>query len=87
MDRISKIEQKLAEIDERNKRVEADKAWETSGFRKILIFVITYTIAAIWLYFIENSRPLLNAFVPALGWYLSTLTVPIIKRNWIKNKK
>ena len=31
------IEAELAAIKERNKRVEADKAWETSTFRRLLI--------------------------------------------------
>lgn len=78
------LEEEVKQIVERNKRVEADKAWETSGFRKILIFLITYIVASVWLYIIENNAPLLNALVPSLGWLLSTLMLPSIKTWWIK---
>lgn len=78
------LQKKVRAIEARNKRVEADKAWETSGARTLLIFVITYIIAAVWLMTINDSNPLLKALVPALGWYLSTLTIPFIKTWWIK---
>ena len=63
-DRIKKLEQYIQEIEERNRRVEANKAWETSGFRKFIIFVITYIVAALWLWSIDDSMPLLKALVP-----------------------
>lgn len=81
---IEQIKQELEKIKDRNEKVEADKAWETSNFRKLVIFVITYIIATIWLFLIKNNKPFLNALVPALGWYLSTLTLPIVKKWWIK---
>ncbi len=77
------VEKRLVEIEERNKRVEANKAWETSGFRKFIIFIVTYMVAAVWLISIEDINPMLKALVPALGWYLSTLTVPFVKKWWI----
>ena len=77
---------KLIALEQRNTRVELDKAWETSLFRKILIFVLTYVVASIWLVVIENDHPFLNACVPAVGWIFSTLTIAPLKRWWIKNK-
>lgn len=75
---------RLSDIEARNKRVEIDKAWETSWTRRIVIFLLTYIIATVWLVLIDNQQPFLNAMVPALGWVLSTLTLPIIKKNWIR---
>ena len=46
---------KLVAMEQRNIRVETDKAWETSLFRKILIFLLTYVVASIWLVVIEND--------------------------------
>ena len=37
--KIKELEKKIEKIEERNKRVEADKAWETSNLRKILIII------------------------------------------------
>ncbi|PIZ95888.1 MAG: hypothetical protein COX81_00120 [Candidatus Magasanikbacteria bacterium CG_4_10_14_0_2_um_filter_37_12] len=85
--RLETVENELKEIKKRNQRVEADKAWETSAMRKVVIFVITYIVAALWLVNIEDTNPLLKALVPAFGWYLSTLSLSIIKRKWIDKKE
>ena len=78
------LEEELQSISERNRRVEADKAWETSLFRKVLIALITYIIAAAVMYVIGVSNFYLSALIPTLGFLLSTLTFPAIKRWWIK---
>ncbi len=74
----------IKEIKERNKRVEVDKAWETSKARKVLIALMTYIIMVIFLWLIEVPRPWLNAIVPTAGFIFSTLTLPFFKRIWIK---
>jgi hypothetical protein len=78
------IHEELKTIQERNNRVEADKAWETSTFRKLLIAAITYVIAAIVMYAIGVSNFYLSALIPTLGFLLSTLTIPSVKRWWIR---
>ena len=77
-------ESQIAAILERNKRVETDKAWETSWCRRITITVLTYAIAALFLWLIANDRFWLNAGVPALGYLLSTLSLPWVKNQWIR---
>ncbi|MDO8518125.1 MAG: hypothetical protein Q7S26_02440 [bacterium] len=77
------IEQRLQKIEERNVRVEAEKAWETSVFRVGLIMLVTYVVACGVLFVIGNSNPFRNALIPALGYLLSTQSLPFIKRFWI----
>ena len=84
-EQIQKIEQELTQIKERNVRVQADKAWETSVFRKIAIAVITCILASLVLYFIGIQNFYLSACIPTLGYLLSTLSLPAIKKWWIKN--
>ncbi len=81
------IEQEINKIKERNARVEADKAWETSYFRKITIALLTYIVIVIFFYFAELSKPFVNAIVPTAGFVLSTLSVPIFKKFWLNNIK
>lgn len=83
---IMDIEKEINKIQARNIKVEANKAWETSQTRRWSIFLITYVIAVIWLYSIGESGYLLKAFVPALGWLLSTMTLPFIKNIWLKKR-
>ena len=82
---MENLDQKIAEILERNARVEADKAWEISWMRRITIAVLTYSIAVLFLWLINSDRFWLNAGVPALGYLLSTLSLPWVKRWWIRN--
>lgn len=86
MEEIEKLKEKIRNLEERNERVEADKAWETSRFRVILITIITYIIAGLVLRVIGVGNPFLNALIPTLGYFLSTLSLPFIKKWWIKNK-
>ncbi len=82
-ERIIKIEQDLHAITERNLRVEADKAWETSFFRKCTLAVTTYIVALFLLYVIGAAHIFLSALVPAVGFILSVQTLPAIKRLWV----
>jgi ABC-type anion transport system duplicated permease subunit len=84
--RIAKIEQEVQEIKRRNQKVEADKAWETSFFRVVSIVAITYLIAALVMYMIGVANYWQNALIPVVGYFLSTQSLPIIKKWWIENR-
>ena len=76
--------EEIQEIQKRNKKVELDKAWETSWTRRGIIAGITYVVATIWLFIIENETPFLNALVPFGGYIFSTLSLGFIKKWWIE---
>lgn len=79
------MKKEIIDIKERNRRVEMDKAWETSKTRKFIIAITTYFFVVIFLYLINAPYPFLNAFIPVIGFILSTLTLPFFKKIWIKN--
>ena len=81
---VQELEKRIKEIEKRNKRVESDKFWEISYTRRILLVIFTYLAIAFYLQAIEVSRPWLNAFVPAVAFMLSTLTLPFFKKLWLK---
>ncbi len=80
----SSIEKEVREIRARNSRVEADKAWETSLVRIVAICMLTYLIAAWVLATIGAVNYWQSALIPTLGFYLSTQSLPFIKRWWVK---
>ena len=81
---VSRIEQ----LEARNKRVEADKGWETSWLRRGSIMLLTYLVIVAYLHFVIHINPWLNALVPVTGFFLSTLTLSVLKRHWLeKNMK
>ena len=85
-ERMQKMEEDLRSIKERNGRVEAEKAWERSYFRIGLISALTYGVASVVLYSIGNGAPLRNALIPTIGYFLSTQSLPFIKKNWITRR-
>ncbi|MDD4989414.1 MAG: hypothetical protein PHV42_03240 [Candidatus Pacebacteria bacterium] len=87
MDELEQIKKDIQEIKERNARVEMDKAWETSLFRKILIAVLTYVVIVIFFTFANLPKPFVNAIVPTLGFLLSTLSISLFKQFWLKRNK
>ena len=84
MSDFNQIEQEIFRIKERNRRVEIDKKWETSRFRRLLIIIFTYLAMGFYLSVLRVDRPWLNAIVPALAFMLSTLTLPFFRKAWIK---
>lgn len=84
---MATIEERLTVIEERNSRVERDKAWETSFTRRGLLVLFTYLAIGIYMWAIGIDRPWLNAIVPAIGFMLSTLTMPLFKKMWLSSRK
>ena len=84
---IKELEREIIKIKERNKKVEADKAWETSWTRKILVFILTYIAVVIFFIFADLPDPFINSIVPALAFVISTAALPMFKKAWLKNLK
>jgi hypothetical protein len=84
---LRELEREIREIKERNRKVEADKAWETSSARKLIISVFTYLAVAFYLQAINVPLPWLNAIVPTAAFLLSTLTLPFFKGLWLKRHR
>lgn len=79
-------EMEIRAIKERNRRVEMEKAWETSWERRVVITVLTYILAGFWLVIIKDSVPWLKALVPAGGYFLSTASLFFLKKWWVGRK-
>ncbi|KKQ33832.1 MAG: hypothetical protein US48_C0009G0015, partial [Candidatus Levybacteria bacterium GW2011_GWA2_37_36] len=64
MTSIQDLEKEILLIKTRNKKVEIDKAWETSWTRKFLLMTFTYLGIGFYLRAINIDKPWLNAIVP-----------------------
>lgn len=78
------FEKEIRKIQERNKRVEMDKAWETSKTRKVSIALLTYFVMVLVMYSLNMDTPFIEAIIPTLGFTLSTFSLDFIKKIWIK---
>jgi hypothetical protein len=82
-DQLTELEKRIAAIEARNRRVDADKGWETSLLRRTAIAAITYAVAGALLIFLNTPHWPLAACMPVLGYLLSTITLGVLKRRWI----
>ncbi len=80
---MTSLEQEIAEIKARNRRVEADKAWETSWSRKVLVAGLTYFVVVLLFVVAELPNPFVNAIIPSVAFVLSTLSIPLVKKWWL----
>lgn len=79
------LEERIKNIEERNKRVEKDKKWETSNVRRICIMMLTYIVVVTYSYLVkEYDNIFLSSVVPVIGFVLSTLSLKLIRKLWEK---
>ena len=82
---MEELKKELEEIKKRNKRVELDKRWETSITRKIFICILTYIVVLIYSNMVNKSNNIfLSSLVPVIGFFLSTLSLRLIRKIWEK---
>ncbi len=84
---MNNFEKRLKAIEERNKKVELDKEWETSWTRRIIILVLTYLIIVLFFIVANLPNPFVNSIVPTTGFVLSTLSLPFFKKLWLNKKQ
>lgn len=86
MTSLNALEKEIELIKARNRKVEADKAWETSWVRRISIGLSTYLLISIFLIILKVDKPFLSAIIPAVAYLISTLSLGAIQSWWIKNR-
>ena len=84
INKMRRIEGRIKSIEQRNRKVESDKAWELSYFRRFLLTLFTYLAIGFYLRAVKIPQPWLNAIVPSAAFMLSTLTLPFFKSLWLK---
>ena len=85
--KMEQLENDIAKIRERNRRVEVDKAWETSWTRRIFIGVSTYLLIAFFLMIIKAEKPFISAIIPALAYVISALSLGLFRTWWLDRQK
>ena len=76
------LEKEVKKIKERNKKVEQDKAWETSWTRRIIITIMTYVVVTSLFVVAKLPNPYINSMVPSLAFLLSTSSLHLFKKMW-----
>ena len=80
------LENEIVKIKERNKKVELDKAWETSWTRKICICILTYIVVVIYSHLTNKINNIwLSSLVPVIGFTLSTVSLNLVRNIWENN--
>ncbi len=84
--RIQELQNQVEAIQVRNKRVEADKAWELSNTRTVFIAISTYVLILGFMILIGDGHPYLNALVASVGYLISTASYGILKNWWLQKR-
>ena len=87
MTSTSDLAKRIESIEKRNATVSLDKKWETSWTRKISIVVLTYIVVVVYLLAIGNDSPWINATVPPIGFFLSTMALGWLRAMWQNSLK
>lgn len=87
MPTLEQLKQEITALKARNARVEADKAWEVSWTRRIIVLALTYIIVTLFFLAAHLPDPFLNSLVPTVAFALSTSSLPLFKKIWMKLKK
>ena len=85
--RIAELEKQVILINERNLKVQFDKAWETSNFRIICVCLLTWIVVSLVFWTIGVDDSMINAIIPTTGFYLSTQSLPFLKKWWLENNQ
>lgn len=84
----NELKMEIEKIKERNKKVEVDKAWETSFVRRLCICILTYIVVVVYSIITKNVTNIwLSSLVPVIGFTLSTLSLKVVRKVWEKNIK
>lgn len=86
MKSLKELDAEIMKLHARNKRVEADKAWETSLTRRLFISGSTYLLIAIFMMALGVEKPFVSAIIPAVAYLISTLTLNVIKSWWLSKR-
>ena len=79
------LEKEIEQIKQRNKKVELDKAWETSWTRRICIMILTYIVVIIYSHLIQNTNNIaLSSLVPVIGFTECRCKAPCFSYGDIK---
>jgi peptidoglycan/LPS O-acetylase OafA/YrhL len=87
MSELKTLQERVEKLENRNRRVENDKGWETSWTRKLGIMGLTYIVVVVYLaVVVESTKPFIDGLVPVMGFFLSTLTLSALKTYWISRQ-
>ena len=81
------LAQRIQKIEDRNSKVETEKAWELSWARFWTNTAATYLTMNLFLWSIDGPFPPINAIIPTIGYVLSTLSIPLVKKWWLAKQK
>lgn len=86
MTSLESLQNEIHALQERNARVEAEKAWETSIARIFAVGILTYVVILLAMFSLHIDRPYTSAIIPTASFLLSTLSLPFLKRHWISRR-
>lgn len=84
---IEQLKKEIENIKARNRRVEADKAWETSWIRTLFVALSTFILALGFMLLVEEREPFGKALIGTIAYIMSTSTYGMLKNWWLEKNR
>lgn len=84
MKSLKEIKKEIVQIEEQNKREDEEIAWKESKTRNLLLALTIYFILGFTLQVNNYLNPWINAFIPAVGFFIIIYALKFIKKLWEK---
>ena len=76
------LEARVAALERRSREKDADKYWETSWARFLLVCALTYASLALYMWAAGIDPVWVNAVVPAAAYAISATSFEPLRRVW-----
>lgn len=84
---LKELKTEIETIKARNRRVEADKAWEKSKTRTAFIAGMTFILVFIFMKVSPGQEPLPSAVFAVVAYWISTESYGVLKKWWLGRKR
>lgn len=84
-ERVSHLEETVERIRLSGKYSNLQKNWENSRIRVITVAVSMYVLTLTFMLILQVQNPIVSALLPTVGYMLSTNSIPLVRRIWVRN--
>lgn len=84
---LKNLREEIEKIKARNRRVESDKAWETSIARTVFIAIASFVIAYVLMSLIGENSPFWKAIAGSILYIISSASYGVLKSWWLKRNR
>jgi len=84
-ERIAILEEQVQKLILLEKYIALQKKWDQSRIRITLNASGVYLVTVIFMHVLAIENPAVSALIPVFGYVITTISLPLVKKLWIKS--